>query len=31
MSEQVQTIEQSGRFGYAVSQAQRNRVMRNTY
>jgi len=31
MSDQVQTIEQSGRFGYAVSQAQRNRVMRNTY
>jgi len=31
MSEQVQTIEQSSRFGYAVSQAQRNRVMRNTY
>ena len=31
MTEQVQTIEQSGRFGYAVSQAQRNKVMRNTY
>jgi len=31
MSDQIQTIEQSGRFGYAVSQAQRNRVMRNTY
>jgi modulator of FtsH protease len=31
MNEQVQTIEQSGRFGYAVSQAQRNKVMRNTY
>jgi modulator of FtsH protease len=31
MNDQVQTIEQSGRFGYAVSQAQRNKVMRNTY
>jgi modulator of FtsH protease len=31
MTEQVQSIEQSGRFGYAVSQAQRNKVMRNTY
>ena len=31
MSDQVQTIEQSGRFGYAMSQAQRNKVLRNTY
>ena len=31
MNDQVQSIEQSGRFGYAVSQAQRNKVMRNTY
>jgi modulator of FtsH protease len=31
MNDQVQTIEQPGRFGYAVSQAQRNKVMRNTY
>lgn len=31
MSEQVQTFEQSGRFGYAMSQAQRNKVLRNTY
>ena len=26
MSEQVQTLEQSGRFGYAMSQAQRNKA-----
>ncbi|HCY15244.1 MAG: hypothetical protein A2Z93_11575 [Curvibacter sp. GWA2_64_110] len=31
MSDQVQTIEPSGRFGYAMSQAQRNKVLRNTY
>ena len=31
MSEQVQTLEQSGTFGYALSQAQRNKVLRNTY
>ena len=31
MNEQLQTIEPSGRFGYAISQAQRNKVLRNTY
>jgi modulator of FtsH protease len=31
MSDQVQSIETSGRFGYAISQAQRNKVLRNTY
>lgn len=31
MNDQVHTMEPSGRFGYAMSQAQRNKVMRNTY
>jgi len=31
MSDQVQTIESSGQFGYAISQAERNKVLRNTY
>lgn len=31
MSNQVHTLEQSGRFGQAMSQAQRNKVLRNTY
>ena len=31
MSDNVQTIDQSGGFGYAVSQEQRNKVLRNTY
>ena len=31
MNDQVQTIDQSGRFGYAISQAERNKVLRNTY
>jgi modulator of FtsH protease len=31
MNDQVQTLEPSGRFGYAMSQAQRNKVLRNTY
>ncbi len=31
MNDQVHTIEPSGRFGYAMSQAQRNKVLRNTY
>ncbi len=31
MNDQVQTLETSGRFGYAMSQAQRNKVLRNTY
>jgi len=31
MSNPVHTIESSGRFGYAMSQAQRNKVLRNTY
>lgn len=30
MNDQVQTIE-SGQFGYAISQAERNKVLRNTY
>lgn len=31
MSDQVQSIERAGGFGYAVSQQQRNKVLRNTY
>ncbi|MEA3394766.1 MAG: Bax inhibitor-1/YccA family protein [Pseudomonadota bacterium] len=31
MNDQVHTLETSGRFGYAMSQAQRNKVLRNTY
>ncbi|MES2972091.1 MAG: Bax inhibitor-1/YccA family protein [Pseudomonadota bacterium] len=31
MNDNVQTIDQSGGFGYAVSQEQRNKVLRNTY
>ena len=31
MNDQVHTMEPSGRFGYAMSQAQRNKVLRNTY
>jgi modulator of FtsH protease len=31
MNDQVHTMETSGRFGYAMSQAQRNKVLRNTY
>jgi modulator of FtsH protease len=31
MNEQTQTFESSGRFGYALSQAERNKVLRNTY
>ncbi len=31
MNEQVQTLEPSGRFGYAISATQRNKVLRNTY
>jgi modulator of FtsH protease len=31
MNDQVQSIGSSGTFGYAISQAQRNRVLRNTY
>lgn len=31
MSEQVQTLESSGGFGQALSQTERNKVMRNTY
>jgi len=31
MSDNVQTIDRSGGFGYAVSQEQRNKVLRNTY
>ena len=31
MTNQVHTIEQSGRFGQAMSQTQRNKVLRNTY
>ncbi len=31
MNDQVHTIESSGRFGYAMSSAQRNKVLRNTY
>jgi len=31
MNDQVHTLESSGRFGYAMSQAQRNKVLRNTY
>ena len=31
MNDQVHTIESSGRFGYAMSAAQRNKVLRNTY
>ena len=31
MSNPVQTLEPAGQFGYALSQAQRNKVLRNTY
>lgn len=31
MNDRVQTIEQSPGYGYAVSQEQRNKVLRNTY
>lgn len=31
MNDQVQTIEQNSGYGYAVSQEQRNKVLRNTY
>ena len=31
MNDPVHTLETSGRFGYAMSQAQRNKVLRNTY
>jgi modulator of FtsH protease len=31
MSEQVQTLEQSGDLGYTLTQEQRNKVLRNTY
>jgi modulator of FtsH protease len=31
MNDQVQTIEQASGYGYAVSQEQRNKVLRNTY
>lgn len=31
MNDRVQTIDPSGSFGYAVSQEQRNKVLRNTY
>ena len=31
MSEQVQTIEQSGDLSYTLTQEQRNKVLRNTY
>jgi modulator of FtsH protease len=31
MSEQVQSLEQTGQFGYALSQSERNKVLRNTY
>jgi modulator of FtsH protease len=31
MNDQVQSIETSSRFGYAISQAERNKVLRNTY
>jgi modulator of FtsH protease len=31
MNDRVQTIEQSSGYGYAVSQEQRNKVLRNTY
>ena len=30
MSDQVQSIE-SGQYGYAATQAERNKVLRNTY
>lgn len=31
MSEQVQTLESTAGFGHALSQAERNKVLRNTY
>jgi modulator of FtsH protease len=31
MNDQVQTIESSGQYGYLASQAERNKVLRNTY
>jgi modulator of FtsH protease len=31
MSDQVQSLEQTGQFGYALSQTERNKVLRNTY
>lgn len=31
MSEQVQTLERTAGFGHALSQAERNKVLRNTY
>jgi modulator of FtsH protease len=31
MSDQVQSLEQTGQLGYALSQTERNKVLRNTY